>query len=161
VNVAGLSGETSTQTALEYIASRAPGDVLLTLTWLKEAGWHPTMARIWEESFGDADIDFRRADAEVRIIRDRGQWMLSLRMADWTEWIDLELVLDAKGGRTEWDEPSGNPYENSQLPVGVEWAETVPGAIQWLTTTEDVESKLNALKAERFRQRFPGWRSPG
>jgi hypothetical protein len=47
------------------------------------------------------------------------------------------------------------------LPVEIKWAETLPGAMEWLTTTEDVESKLKAVKAERFRQRFPGWSSPG
>jgi hypothetical protein len=155
VAVTDPSETTSTQAAMDYIASKAPEDVLLTMAWLRDNGWHLTRASVWEESFGNAVAEFRKADVEVQIVRDRGQWMVSVRLSTWDDWTDLALVLDAKSGRTQWDEPSGNPSDNNQLPVGVKWAETLPDVVKWLATTENVQPKLDELRAERFRQRFP------
>ena len=125
------------------------------MTWLRDNDWHLTRAWVREETFGNALAEFGKGDREVQIVRDRGQWMVSLRLVNWNDWIDLGLVVDAKNGRTEWDEPSGNPYENNQLPIGVNWAETLPDAVEWIATAENAELKLDELTAERFRQRFP------
>ena len=136
-------GDTSIQVALDYVASEAPEDVLRTMAGLRDNGWRATRSWVRPEMFGDALAEFRKADGEDQIVRDRGQWMVSIRLADWNDWVDLGLVVDAKSGRREWDEPSGNPYENKQLPVGIKWADTVPDALEWIATTENAESKLN------------------
>jgi hypothetical protein len=153
-------GDTSIQVALDYVASEAPEDVLRTMAGLRDNGWRATRSWVRPEMFGTALAEFRKVDGEDQIVRDRGQWMVSIRLADWNDWVDLGLVVDAKSGRREWDEPSGNPYENKQLPVGIKWADAVPDALEWIATTENAESKLDELRAERFRRR-PGDVLPG
>ena len=125
-----VPGNTSIQVAMDYVASEAPEEVLRTMSWLRDNGWRPTTGWVRPEAFGNALAEFRKADSEVQILRDRGQWIVSIRLADWNDWVDLGLIVDAKSGRTDWGEPSGNPYENKQLPVGIKWVDTVPYALQ-------------------------------
>lgn len=92
--------DSSAESVLGRIISEAPEDVATTTNRLQTDGWHLTRSNYSYQAFGNLIVEFRKTDREVRIVRDRSQWMVSIRLADWAKWVDLELVLDAKNGRT-------------------------------------------------------------
>lgn len=124
--------------ATEYARSRATPDVRATLDWLERDGFTVTHERGGlGESFGNVLLEFERADVRVQIVRDRGQWMISVRPAGVCEFKSLNVLITAMRG----DEPQ--PGQGSlgetlpeQLPVGARWAADVPQVVEWLAETD-------------------------
>jgi hypothetical protein len=146
-------GALPTRDALEYIDSRAPEDVRRAISWLQEEGWQPASASGGVGApFGDILIEFIGNRTGVRIIQDRSQWVMDVRPTGCSEWFDFGILLDTMTGREEWT--SGHELP-SQLPPGVDWANTLPEVLAWLSSTSNIASKIRETRLKRFRARFP------
>jgi hypothetical protein len=103
--------------AMDYMISIAPADIAATITWLTDEGWTPLSGMGGQqEAFGDVVIEFGKDGDAIKIVRDRRIWEMTFRFSDWRSWFDLDIVLDAKAGRTTWAPSERNPYEVEQLP---------------------------------------------
>jgi hypothetical protein len=141
----------------EYVEEVANDDVRATLAWLDEAGFRLTASRGGRrESFGNALLVFS-ADAEVRIVRDRGQWDLTVSPGAGAGWFSLDVVTAAREGR-EWEPPAvdfsaGLPC---QLPEGTSWRHSLPIGLEWLSQpgSTDELKQTNARAREALRRQL-------
>jgi hypothetical protein len=146
--------------AMKYVEGCAPNDVLSTLSWLGTNDWQPVNAQGGSsESFGNVLVEFAKDDGRITITRDRSQWLMSLRPSGWSDKFDLDIVLDTINGRDDWQagEPFARPLPE-QLPPGVSWAETLPQALEWLSSHDDGARVLKRIQLKRSRSLFPGAR---
>jgi hypothetical protein len=100
---------------------------------------------------GNVLIELRDRDVTVRISRDRGQWMLAVRVNGLPEW-PLDLIYDAITDRDEW--PAWTGPLPDQLPPDVSWFDWLPRAIDWLRSTPDAAAKLRQVGEVRASQIF-------
>jgi hypothetical protein len=153
VSADGVSGADD---ALVYFHSVAPEDVLRAVASLQSEGWGLHGVKGGQtESFGNVLVELTRADGAIKIVRDRSQWAMDIKLAAWNSWFDLSIIMDAKAERTTWNTSSSNPYEVKQLPEGVHWADVLTEVLSWLTSVNDVEIQLTECRSRRFHERFP------
>jgi len=142
---------------LVYFRSVAPKDVLRTVAILESKGWNLQGVRGGSsEPFGNVLVQLTSTEGAIKIVRDRSQWMMDIKLASWSSWFDLGVVIDAKEGRRSWGASFGNPYTVKQLPPGVRWAAVLPEMLAWLSGVNDIESQLTDCRERRFESFFPG-----
>jgi hypothetical protein len=148
----------SPQIILQFIHSRAPEGVLATIKWLQDNGWNAISGKGGaDEPFGNALLVFRHAADEVRILRDRLEWSLQIRLSGWSRWFDLSFIVDTKTGRTRWDRLSQEISKSDESLDGSTWMHVLPDVLEWTASMNDVEAKIEEMLAERYRQLFPDW----
>ena len=143
--------------ALAYAYEVATPDVTAFLRWLESNRFSLDQAQGGrEKSFGNVLLDFERGGVHVRVTRDRGQWMHSLRPRD-GELVGLHIWLTAID-RAEPAAPErrafGDPLPD-QLPEGVSWVESTARVIDWLETGD--RSKELEQARERWARVMDEW----
>jgi hypothetical protein len=141
------------EAALSYVQETAPTDVLETVAWLQSTGWQVEEVQGGRgESFGNVLVDFEKGQTRIRLVRDRGQWLLTIRPADWSETYDFQVIAQALTGMTldKLSERSGTSLPE-MVPTNVIWVETLPAALDWLSMTPGAESQLQELRRQRSR----------
>ena len=102
---------------------------------------------------GGLQITFARGAEVVQVTRDRHQWLMHLRLPEWSKAFDLDIILDTIDGRDDWSAPiKGFPV---QLPPGVSWRSALPRVWTWIAGTSEVESTLKDTQRRRARSLFP------
>jgi hypothetical protein len=143
------------EAVIRYFDETAPADVLETIVWLKSEGWRPIFARGGvKESFGDALVDFNNKGWRIRIVRDRGQWMMEIQKPGWKRPIDSQSIADAIAGKDDWSEPLPDPLP-TQIPWEIPWTQSVPSALAWIAANHDAEAILKRMQLKRSRSLFP------
>lgn len=139
---------------VDAILAVATADVADAVSWLLAEG-----ARVTDEDaphgMGFAALQFELDDAQIRMIRDRGQWMCDLRL-EGQPWLQLDLVHAARTGGGNWKRASAStdPLPD-QLPVGLSWRRELPEALAWMRTTEGVVEQTQAMGRVRAAKIFP------
>jgi hypothetical protein len=141
----------------EYIGEVANDDVRATLAWLDDAGFRLTAGQGGKrESFGNALLVFS-GDAEVKIVRDRGQWDIAVSPAPGGSWFSLAILTAVREGRG-W-EPAAINFSAGvpgQLPCGIGWRDSLPTALEWLKQpgSTAVLKQADARARERLRRQL-------
>ena len=108
-----------------------------------------------------AGVEFSLDGTGLRMVRDRGQWMMDLRRGD-GRWLDFELLTLASRGITAY---SGSPARKGslpdQLPQGVSWRDQLPHVLAWLGSSLDAEDLCAALGRTRAAELFPPGQGKG
>jgi hypothetical protein len=139
---------------LARVREVASNDVRDTLTWLDHRGFQLAYSTGGGYAgFGDVLLLFT-GPADVKIVRDRGQWDLTVRPKSDASYYSLAVLLAAHAG-TDW-EPPVEPDLSAQLPPGVSWREALPMVIEWLEQPGSVAAArlANARASEVWRQRL-------
>ena len=159
MSVVRIHGESSDlETVLRYFGETAPSDVLETITWLESQGWRPDFAQGGpKEGFGDALVDFTKQGWRIRIVRDRGQWMMDIQKPGWKGPIDTQIIADTIAGKNDWSGPRANARPE-QIPWEIPWRESVPSALAWIATNQDAEAVLKRMQLKRSRSMLPSAR---
>lgn len=144
---------------LDALLGVATPDVAGAVAWLLSEGAVVTEKED-PHGMGFALVQFAFDDgAEVRMVRDRGQWMMDLRSSG-QPWLQFDLVhritsnyepdAETENGRRRYggDMPP-------QLPVGVSWREHLPSALIWLHRTADAADQVKQMARVRMREVFP------
>ncbi|HSF26516.1 MAG TPA: hypothetical protein VLC50_03265 [Actinomycetes bacterium] len=121
------------QTTMEYIEAVAPEDVLATLRWLTAHGYEVSRAVGAGEHMGSALVVFSHS-REVTVLRDRGQWDISVALSPGGTPLSLAVLNAARLG-VAWDPGPHRPLDEPlapQLPEGMIWHETLPLVLEWL-----------------------------
>jgi len=116
-----------------YVEENAGSDVRATLAWLDDAGFRITESLGGRgESFGNALLVFS-GDVDVQIVRDRGQWDITVAPQCDGRWYSLAVLAAAQAGH-DWEPPERNPSAAlpDQFPPGIVWRQTLPSALEWL-----------------------------
>lgn len=135
-----------------------PADVAATVGWLEEEGWEVVEDRVGEGS-GNRLHRFRNRRGDVVVVsRDRGQWVLAVALAGWSEIWDIDLALAGVTGEepARWD--PGVRWEGplaEQLPVGVEWRVALPVVLDRLCDDHGAEDRILALVRQRSARPDP------
>lgn len=134
----------------EFVVDRASADVLDALKWLLEAGFTITYADGRNAGFGNICLRFEHEDVHVEVVRDRGQWSLSLA-ADGVPDTSLNVLLAAQGRyRFGWfRHEDGEHALPEQLPPGVLWSVEVPATIEWIRSADRKQEIDSANQAGR------------
>jgi hypothetical protein len=132
-----------------YALEVAPEDVRLTLDWLEGAGFNLANGRGGPtESFGDVCLNFV-GPADVRIVRDRGQWDVTVGPTGGVRPYSL-AVLDAARLQRDWEPPDLNyGAVPKALPAGVTWMEVLPAVVKWIGEPGSVEAAEQAESVAR------------
>jgi len=145
---------------LEEILGVATPDVRAAVRWLLSQG-----ALVVREDpphgMAFAGLEFSIDGITVRMVRDRGQWMMDLRRGE-DRWLDFELLRLACGGVAAY--PAARPAEASlpaQLPDGVSWRDELPAVLVWLGSSRDAAELCAALGRSRAAELFPPKRDKG
>lgn len=129
-------------------------DVAATYALLLEKGFSVRSAiGGGRESFGNQHVVLDNGEMIVEFTRDRSQWSLSLRPADWQRCRDLDAVLIACGELRA--EAGLDTSPTRQLPPGVSWAETLPRVLIWVGAAHR-EVFVDAAQHHRARLAFGG-----
>jgi hypothetical protein len=158
VDVALPKSQSDIEAVLRHFHETAPADVLATITWLESQGWQPDFAQgLPKTRFGNALVDFTNQGWRIRIVRDRGQWMMDIQKAGWKRPIDSQIIADTIAGKDDWSGPLPNPLP-TQIPWEIPWRESVPSALAWIAANQDAESVLKSMQLKRSRSMFPSAR---
>lgn len=136
----------------------ASDDVRDTLTWLDDMGFQLASSRCGRhESFGDTLLLFT-GPVDVKIIRDRGQWDMTVRPNNDASYYSLAVLLAAYEGTALESASAGASDMPAQLPPGVAWREVLPTVIEWLGKPGALAAAraVNARSSEVLRQRLRG-----
>jgi hypothetical protein len=75
----------------------APPDLPESVAWLarqlESKGWTLVSDETHPESFGDRIVVYRRRPVTLRLIRDRSQWSVDLKVAGWRESRRVQFPL--------------------------------------------------------------------
>jgi hypothetical protein len=145
---------------LEEILRVATRDVDATVRWLLSEGAVVT----WEDTphgMAVAGLEFSVHGASVRMVRDRGQWMMDVRHGE-GPWLDLELLRLARRGSDSYPmAPTKASSLPVQLPEGVSWRDELPDLLVWLGSARDAVDLCAALGRSRATRLFPPERAAG
>jgi hypothetical protein len=139
---------------VEAILAVAIADVSDAVSWLLAEG-----ARVIDEDapygMGFAALELELHGTQVRMVRDRGQWMADLRL-EGQPWLQLDLVHAARTGTSDWGlgHDDARPLPD-QLPVGLSWRQELPKALAWLRSTADAVEQTKAMGRIRAAAVFP------
>jgi hypothetical protein len=134
----------------KYAMEKAPPDVQGALRCLSDAEFAVRIERGGPtESFGNVLLEWERPPTVVRVVRDRGQWLIDIA-ADGVEFDWLQVIMNAMDGGEFIvpDRELGDPLPET-LPEGVAWSTAVPTALSWLTEN----NRSTELVAARERRR--------
>lgn len=67
------------------------------LARLEREGFEVALDKYYPQVFGDRVVELRRRRRRVRLVRDRGQWRVDLRVAG--EWIEPQFLVAARDRR--------------------------------------------------------------
>jgi hypothetical protein len=144
--------------SLEEILIVATPDVAAAARWLVSEGADV----VWEDrphGMAFAGLEFVLGNTSVRMVRDRGQWMMDLRRGQ-EPWLDLDLLRLARQGSKVYPalvrQSEGQPP--SQLPEGVSWSDELPDLLDWLHSTQDAAQRCASLSSSRASRLFPSKR---
>jgi hypothetical protein len=140
--------------AVDAVLAVATADVADAVRWLLAQGARVT----YEEAphgMGFAVLELELDHTQIRMVRDRGQWMLDLR-SEGQPWLQLDLVHAARVGGVDWQQEGTRtgPLPD-QLPVGVSWRDELPAALDWVRSTADAVGQTVAMGRARADQIFP------
>jgi hypothetical protein len=140
--------------AVEKILAVAPPDIVEAVRWLVAEG----AAVVWEDpphGMAFAGLEFVLGSVSVRMVCDRGVWMMELRR-DGERWLDHDLLRLARQGCDAYPAVTERvgPMP-TQIPEGVSWRDELPGLLEWLSATEEAEERCVRLGRSRARQLFP------
>ena len=138
----------------EEILRVATPDVRAAVRWLLSQG-----ALVVREDpphgMAFAGLEFSVDGMGLRMVRDRGQWMMDLRRGD-GRWLDFELLTLANRGITAHPgSPARKGSLPDQLPEGVSWRDELPHVLAWLGSSTDAEDLCATLGRSRAAQLFP------
>ncbi len=123
--VCSMGAETMTEFVKLHDATK---DVQATFDWLLRAGY-----RVGETRGGTGmgqHVELLDSRTRIWITRDRGQWMLDVQPAGWSEAAQLSQLLAAM--RLEHLPTDGLEGSlRAQLPAGEVWAERLPEVLEW------------------------------
>ncbi len=144
----------------EEILRVATPDVRAAVRWLLSQG-----AEVVREDpphgMAFAGVEFSIDGTGLRMVRDRGQWMMDLRRGN-GRWLDFELLTLASQGITAYPgSPARKGSLPDQLPQGVSWRDQLPQVLDWLGSSRDAEDLCAALSRSRAAQLFPPGRGNG
>lgn len=92
-------------------------DVEDTIEWLRANEFMRTESR-GPEGMGFQRLVYERSDGtRVRLLTDRGQWMADISLPGWDRWFDLDIIVNAMSGASQWQKGSGTRVP-TQLPPG-------------------------------------------
>lgn len=139
---------------VDAILAVATADVADSVRWLLAEGAEVTRAEP-PHGMGFAALELELDDAKFRMVRDRGQWMLDLRLGG-QPWLQVDLVHAARTGDGTWGPTDGRsgPLPD-QLPVGLSWRRELPDALAWLRSTGDAVERTEAMGRFRADEIFP------
>ncbi len=83
-----------------------PEDLAALVEWLTGQGFALVEEMRAPESFGNWLILYERGPCRVRLVRDRGQWILEIAGPDRDEWFDADIWLSCLEGSN----PPTGPY---------------------------------------------------
>ena len=141
--------------SLDAILGVATPDVADAVEWLLAAGANLTRAD-GPHGMAVATIEFAMDDAQVRMVRDRGQWTLDVRLAG-QPWLQLDLIHAARlGDAYRWPSVRRSAHDlPEQLPVGLSWRRELPTAFAWLRATADAADQVENMGRVRAAKLFP------
>lgn len=139
---------------VEVVLSVATNDVAETVGWLLAEGAKVSGVDT-PHGMGFAALELELDDVQVRMVRDRGQWMCDLRL-EGQPWLQLELIHAARTGDSSWQPQVGrtSPMPD-QLPVGLSWRHELPDALAWVRSTDDALDQTKAMGRKRAAILFP------
>lgn len=126
------------------MVSRSNADVAATLGWLAGEGFEVVnQSGGSTETFGNAQVEFKRKQLGVRITKDRDQWKLDVAPPGF-EFLNLEYLLTARDAQ---EADTSVPKEVSATPATkeVSWQASLPGLITWVEE-EDRTTVLEGAK---------------
>ncbi len=84
-----------------------PENLAALVGWLTDQGFALVEELRAPESFGNWFLLYERGPCRVRLVRDRGQWILDISGPDRDEWFDVDIWLSCLEGRN----PPTGPYK--------------------------------------------------
>lgn len=150
----GDNGHDVSVSTVDAILAVATSDVADAVAWLLAEGALVTGEEA-PHGMGFAALELELSGAQVRMVRDRGQWMLDLRLRG-QPWLQLDLVHAVRTGGGDWGSAEGRtgPLPD-QLPAGLSWRRELPEALAWLRSTADAVEKTAAMGRVRAERLFP------
>jgi hypothetical protein len=153
--VSGVSSATSKDLIDEF----APADVRGTVRWLKGHRFVVAESDTNRGTFGSRWV-FARQDTEVHLIVDRSQWLLDIVPNRGGRPIQYDLLVAAQRGQDYRDcflQPGDEHSAElpSQLPPGVNWLNTIPQVLTWLSSEAYDAAAVERARDQRYVRMWP------
>lgn len=126
---------------IEGVLGHAPADVREAVGWLLDSGGVSTSVTPMH-GMACALLEFSLGDVEVRVISDRGEWSLDIRLPG-QAWLQFDLIYAiTNGDETRSVKGQKRPPGALQHPLNVSWRVHLPAAIEWVRSTADAASQV-------------------
>jgi hypothetical protein len=135
---------------VSFMISRATPDVATTIGWLVDNNFEVTQQSGGAgETFGNAQVEFRRGRLVIHITKDRTDWKLDVSPPG-NKFMNLQYLVEAKVKASKSAIAEGAPI-SGEAPLT--WHSTLPGVIAWVEEEDRSDILSSASDAWRVASR--------